>query len=548
VVLLADLERGLRFEPPETRLRQVARAEHLVREIADDAEYDAAWVIEQLTGFRPDQADGMRIAGAHLRAGVVVFIERQTALAGASPGDIPDALDVPALLDRWKISRATLGRLRPLGLVAWRVREKGTPGRILFPLANVEWFERERSGVLPCRPRPTRISDEEARRLHSLARRYQRRLRWPVTRIIRRLAERSGRSAEGVRKALLRHEARAGGPPLFPRTPVLRAREGRGLREAWRLGFDIGLLARRVNRSRSAVRRAIAVARAELLARLLPPGQPMLEGPTFRLPGADEAILAPPAVREGLGEIPPLSIRAMFEEARGGTTPLPAARMHRSVAYHFLRWRAASIVAGLDHLHPSPVDLDRAETDLRWALRIKGAMIRAEFPLLLRTLESRIGAPLEQHVPPRLLPSLILDAIGALAVAVDQFDPFRGGRFPAPAGLALDRAALDWLKRHPAPHEQARRAAVVLSDAEVLPDWTLRLTRRQHRLEPHPAVRRAAMRDLPDPERASFLRRRFGWGGPPHTLDELAPLFALTPVRAPLFESAALREARAALP
>lgn len=538
--MLVALEEELRFAPREARLRCMDRAERLSRTIEDAAEYPAPWVIEAITGYRPEGRMPGVARGAALRAGLGVFVERQSARADLTPDEVPGGLGVPEVLARWDISRATLGRLRRLGLAARRVRD-GRAGRAVFHPESIAWFEQVHADRLGRAAAFTRLTPEETGRLVRRASRYRRCLRWPMTRVVQRLAQRTGRSPEGVRQALRR--AGAARRDEFDLSPHLDARTRRVLARAARLGVDVGLMARKVRRSRGAVRRAIAVARADRLRDALARGVLTAHvGPTFALPDAGEAILAPPAVREGLGLPGAGTLRDVLGAARAAGPPIAAVEKHRAVAGQFLVWRAAMAIEHLHTLNPSPAALDRIETDLRWAARLRAELIRVQWPTIVRSLEARIGRPCAD-VPARELGALLHETVLAAARAVEAFDPFRGGRLAGPVGLAADRVGAAWVKAGRIPVASGR-ATPVLGEHARLDEWTHRVAAWQVWIEPPERVRAAAMVDRPTPADAALLRARFGWGEVPHTLAEVGARFGITPTRMPIVEARAIRSAR----
>lgn len=537
--MLAALEEELRFSPREARRRAIARAEALCRTLDDDTEYPASWVIASVTGFRPAKDAAGVAQGAALRRGMAAFVERQSALAEMTAEDVPGGIGLLALLTRWKVSRATLGRLRALGLPALRVGPGS--GRVVFAPPTIEWFEHTHAARLGRAGEFARLTPEELARLRRRAARYAKCLKWPMTRVVKRLAQRTGRSAEGVRQALLRK----GAEPVFDRTPHLDVRKRRVLVRAWRLGVDLGVMARKVSRSRGAVRRAINVERAARLRGLVASGVLAAHvGPTFTMKDAAEVILAPGAVREGLGLPGAMALAEVLAEARSGKPPIPAVEKHRAVAFHFLTWRAASAVETLHAMNPKASVLDRIETDLRWAARLRAELARGQWAVIVRALEGRLGRRCED-LPARALGEMLLEAVLAAAGAVDAFDPFRGGRLAGPVGLAVDRVGAAWSKEGRMPKVGAAgRAALVLGENARLAEWTHRMSAWQRWLEPPAGVREAAMAGKPTARDAALLRARFGWGERPCTHAELLERFEMTLPRAGIEEAKAVRGVR----
>lgn len=539
VPMLAALEEELRFSPREAKRRAITRAEALCRTLDDQTEYPASWVVAAVTGFRPAK-DALGVErGSTLRRGMAAFVERESALAEFTEAEMPGGLSVADLLVRWKVSRATLGRMRALGLPSVRVRAGRGPDKVVFTPETVTWFERAHAARLGKAGEFSRLTPEELRRLRRHAARYAQCLKWPMTRVVKRLAQRAGRSQEGIRQALLRDSETS-----FDRTPHLDAKRRRLLVRAWRLGIDTGVMARKVSRSRGAVRRAINVERGERLRALAASGALAASvGPTFAMKDAGDVILAPAAVREGLGLPGAASIADVLRIARSGNPPIVAVEKHRAVAFHFLTWRAARLIATLNAMNPKASALDRIETDLRWACRLRGELARAQWAVIVRALEGRLGRQCED-LPARALGEMLLEAVLAAAGAVDSFDPFRGGRLAGPVGLVVDRVGASWAREGKLPRTGGPgRAALVLGESARLDEWTQQMRDWQRWLEPPSRVLAAVLADTITPNDAAFLRARFGWGERPSTHAELLARFKMTLPRIGIEEARATRAA-----
>lgn len=525
---LRELESQVRYAPREARVRMIDNAERLCAMLEPLAPCTRGRLIEGVTGFRT--TDGTALDGAETIAGLAAFVERQSALAGLREDDVPGALDVAAVLARWKVSRATLGRLRRRGLPARRVQDAGGRARVVFTREAVEAFECRHAALLARAAGYERMSSKEAARLVRRALRYARVLGWTRTRIARRLHERTGRSVEGIRALLLREA-----PEVFGTTPRLDERGRALLLRASRLGIDLGVLARRVRRSRAAVRHAIRVERARRLRTLL-------DGAPAERSGADEVAPDPtgPGVECDLGASGRMALASMLELGAVRTPSIPALERARASAYHALRARAMARIRSLDATHPGALDVDQIETDLRWAARLKAELVRGELPLIVRTLESRLPGGLRALAPERCV-ALLEEAIRAAGEAADAFDPSRGGRLAGPVGLAVDRVGARWARAGAGMGVSAARAQVLLRDGPWVQDWTRTLCAWQAWLEPPSRVRDWALAAPAEDARGVFLRARFGWGERPRTLDDVARRLGIRPTRAPIVESEALR-------
>lgn len=552
VPLLSELEKELRFAPREAIVRDIERVEALAPELDPGQSYPADWIVFRITGYRSASAeDGAPtlIPGAALLADLSSFAEH-LGIAGKLAREDELArggVTSPALLARWSVSRATLNRLRRLGLVARRTTTPRGTSALVFSKTVVERFERDHRSRLELAGAFTRIEPAGARRMIRQAARYERCLGYSLIESARRLAQRHGRSVEGVRALLARERADepAGGR-------VLDGRVRRVLLRASDRGIDVATLARRYSRSPASVRRALTLAGVERLQELVPGAQghdrASNAGKGKRASTARDAAsptLAPRSVHGGLGARGERDLKAFLESARAEMASDATIERERLAAMRFLVADSARRLRDVDLAHPSPAELDEVETRLRWAARLKGELVRPQLRLVLETIESRLGRRVES-IRPALIAPLLRAALAASAGAIDGIDPGRGGRVAAGVGLAVDRAVLAWSRTHLAELSVAspRRAEVILPAGIVIRDWTRALAPWQRGVEPPERVRDSVEGGALKDADAAWLADRFGWRGtPPLTLAQLAARDRTSPARSAIRERALLRSA-----
>jgi len=514
--VLADLARELRFAPPAAARRHLERVEQLASDLEPGMAYPADWVVFRVTGLRSETAPRDMLAGADLAGELAALAEHLCVAARLEPAEHPGApagpwLTAAQLGARWSVSRKTLERYRRLGLMARRVGGTAPGAGLVFSRAAVERFERAHAERLRAAAAFSRLGGPAERRLLRHARRYREGCGLTLNQAALRLARRHGRSHEAVRQLLRRHAAEAGAEK---RAGPLRARDRRLAFRARRLGVPVGAVCARLGCTPRALAAALRHERARLLRSLILP----------EAPGAARHAAVPdaPEVRTGLGAPGPVTLAALLQIAqRAG--PVPAG-WERTVGlgYWALLGRARAGISRLPRHGASAGALDRVETDLLWAARLKAELVRSQLPLLVRTIDSRLPRGLE-HLQTAEAQAVVSVALDALAAAVDRYDPTRGGRLAAPCGLALTKAVSAWVRSEAPPVVLTPgRAAPRLDPARaVLPDFARRLGPWQAWLEPVAAVRPAA-ESLP-PDGRALLESRFGWTGePPATLAELA--------------------------
>lgn len=519
---LADLAGQLRFQPPDAARRQLKRAEdlalQLIEEPADPARlWPVEWLIFRVTGYRPERAtdatvpheDLMHDLGALVHALSHASRYTDSHLLEAEPGAW---LSTEQLCARWRITRRTLERYRPLGLYARLVRPEArragrrAPSRSLYALRLVEAFERAHAGLLADAANFSRIDHTLAGRLHRRAARYRRALGWSLSRCAARLGARFGRSPGAVRRAVLSHDETLD-RPVFSR--------------------------RRARPSRATVYRAAAAERAARLRALALPARPdALALP----PSAQAKVLSAPPVTTGLSRPLPTTIAELLEQAAPTEPPAPWERAVAG-AYALLRAQAAAAIAAMPRKSPRVLGdepdgaggIDWIETRLRWAARLKAELVRAGLGLALRTVESRAHRSIAA-MPPAHAAELARLLLVALSEAADVFDASKGGRFAAPAGLALNRAVSKWLEAH-AGHVAPGRALPRPDPAQVRFDdpWT-GLTPWNTWLE-LPAGARDRIDVLARVEREVIVAR-MGWDArPPRTVLQAAAESGLSTMR-----------------
>jgi hypothetical protein len=364
--------------------------------------------------------------------------------------------------------------------------------RLVYARTSVDTFEVRNAERLGRAAGFSRASPGVRARVVRGARLYSERLGWTLNQAAGRLAHRYRLGHETVRQILLRHDESVE-RPIFARRPPLSVMEQRMALRAYERGLTPANIARRLGRTKASIHRVINQRRAGRLRRVPPP--PDREA-AFELEGVELSLLAPAAVNEGFGSPFPTDPASLVALAHA-MPPVDAAIEHaRAAAMRFLWWRGTRPTRGGASRPPRSTILDRAETDLRWMLRLKAELLRAELPLIVRAVEERAGRGLRE-IDAGAACELLSLSLGAASAAIDRHDPMRGGRVAAPVSLAISRALA-----HPVPSRSG--------DAPMLADWSIRLTSWQSRFEPDPRLRRF-LPELPVEIRAP-VALRFGWG------------------------------------
>lgn len=554
--MLVELARELRYAPRARLLKTVEKAEALAADLAPEASLPAEWVVFRLTGYRPERwPDAPELAtatGRELLHGLSALTELLTHQAEWTwtEAQAAGAVDRAALAGRWGVSLKTLDRMKAEGLTGRRAKRPDGKVVLAFLPAVVAAAEKRRAPRAAA-PAATRMSPAQRLRAIALAARFHRRFGCTLNQTAVRLAARIDRSVETVRQLLRGEEerrAKTGAPPVFGEAGPVQESGRRWIERAWRRGAEPADLARRVRCGRPAVQRAINLVRlgwleAWIAAGALSPGAHAAPRTSDPAELAGRPLLKHPRVSGELGRPGATDLAYLVESAR--TRLILTQRDERAMieAYHLLRTLAVAWARSTPRLNPQSEPLDAAETALRWAARLKVELIRPLWPLMLETIETVAGTPVDAIDPGRLIP-LLDTQLAVAAHAVDQADPVGGGRLAGAAALDLSTAASRWLKANPAPASTKGRAARSIPQGIEVPDWTRRVAPWQDRLEPDRRIRPLLGR-LTAPH-AEVLGRRMGWNGQrPMTQTETAAALGVSRLALPRLERAATRAALA---
>lgn len=333
------------------------------------------------------------------------------------------------------------------------------------------------------------------------------------------------------------------GGRIFDEPAPMTKRERGVAWRALRWAIEPSDIADRLGHSKAAIARGALMERLDRLQSIS--GE--LEGhesPMFERPDAEEVFLKLPAVRRDLFRMAELDLGSFLATHRARVVAVGAEESARAIAYHFLLWRARRAIPLVSHLHPSAVEIDSIETDLRWASRLRAILVRGQFPLMIQTIEGRLGVGLHT-LRPADTASFLRVCIAATGEAVHGFDPIRAGasgaRVAGGVSPIITKLAAQWSKSVVEPATKGR-ASAVYSLSTAMDDWTVSMSPWQVWLEPGRKLRSAAisMKDA----HGEFLRDRFGWGPlGPLTLAQLAASRKLTAMRIGSLEREAIRGA-----
>jgi RNA polymerase sigma factor (sigma-70 family) len=257
-------DQQVRFAPPARRLEQLARAQKLLGEIEPGRAYPYQFVCFRITEFRPESYPDLLISGADLSHDLALFIE---ALGGTVPTAEPaePLVTLDELATRLNVSTRTIRRWRKLGLVGRRVVRNGKR-QVCYQQSVIERFLGSHQQRVERGGKFSQMTEQEREAILRWARRMSRVCGSTLTEVSRRIARRMGRSVEAVRYTIRNYDKEHPEQAMFPRlTGPLDAASKESIYSSYRRGINVDTLAKRYQRTRTSVYRAINEVRAQRL-------------------------------------------------------------------------------------------------------------------------------------------------------------------------------------------------------------------------------------------------------------------------------------------
>ena len=542
---IEDLASQMAYTPPQVRRDQLTNAEQLYWELEEDGSYPLDYVLFRLTGYRADGSVRPTIlVGRAVRNDLITLVENVSeTLEDHADSHDPIPLDLDAVCKELRVSSKTISRYRKQGLFARRMRfGKGKRERIklAFLPESLDRFTRAYAERVNKAGSFERIDDDSKHAMVLRARRIAIRTTATPHRVSQHLARKYPWSAQAIRKMLIEHDAHDPRFAIFrDHTPPLTDRQRRVIARAAKRGVSIAILCERFGKTRDAIYRAINLERARELEEI-----PIryTDNPTFHLPTAHQVILEshlPEA--EASFTLPPIASNEDDETLTSLTTDRTVldAETERALfaRYNYLKLIATRDIGRLDRHRPAAGDIDRIETTLRHADRIKNRLVQTNLALVVAT------AKRHQTGSPSASSDLLTDLIGegnlVLMLAIDTFDIARGNRFSTYLTWALMRhfAQLSVASPRPADHTHQRAAEPAPTpdreqDAESIQQTVYQL-----------------LNDL-EPRERQVIARHFGLrltgdtAPPPQTLAEIGRELGVSAERARQIENRAVKKLR----
>ena len=538
--------------------RMAMHAQQLARSIDPDQLFSESWLIEQVTGVRSRGADTTAsLVGSavidDLAALAIRFTDRAPIDSALAPGG---AFTLEQTAKKLGVGVRSIQRWRRFGLMSMRF-QFGRTRRIGCAGAVIEWFEKRHPELLTKvkRPAPTQHARHKLLTHAKAIAAGGGTLNAAAVELAR--AEKT--TIPVARRALEQLEKNGSISPLKRRIVLNESKAGLAWR-SWMRGVDLNTIARRVGQTRVSVLRTIAKQRLRRIQACLKPVVPLA---TFQRVDATETLLAPMEVRQHLahGAWPtqPRDFLAAFAPVSQARKNMVAIDGMQLTALRFLLWQAEQVMfnAGtptktvsnkkssrkLVATKASPIsnteslwiNLDRCETALRWAARIRLTLVQRSVGEALGRLQAMAGEPLASLHSARMCQAIEI-ALESASAILDQCMQIpasdRAIRLGSLAAAFAEKTAVKHWKSHarPAPDERVELSPALQS--QCVP-WLCVAPLRDD----------LSQAKAPPSIGGALLSLRYGWKGEtPHTMHDAAQLLGLHPQRAAIMAADMFRK------
>jgi len=534
-------DQQVRFAPREKKIEQVNLAEKLLCELDPRRTYSYEYVCYRITNFRPDAYPDLRLSGGEARHDLRLFVE-----------DVSDAANVPVdaagekvltveeLAQHFNVSTKTISRWRRQGLVSRRFVMDGRK-RVGFLQSSVERFvERNRQRVHRG-SQFSQLTEEEKDMIVERARRMAQAGGCPAE-VTKRLAKRTGRSAETIRYTLKQHDQENPTLAVFPDSHgPLRPSTKQQIYQRYKRGESVEALAKRFCRTRTSIYRIVAEMRAHYVIDL-----PLdyIENDTFprirRSAKRERQVLGPmpdaeqPTRKPRLPSGLPPYLASLYEVPL--LTREQEAHLFRKMNY--LKYKAGRLREQLDPARPKSGLMDQIERLYDEAVTTKNQIIRANLRLVVSIAKRHVG-PMDNFF------ELVSDGNMSLMRAVEKFDFARGNKFSTYASWAIMK---NFARTIPDEHRQRDRFRTSHGEmfATTEDDRSDQLEQETAQLQREAHVERIL--DRLDEREQKIIVRRFGLrrGQEPLTLKQVGAELGVTKERIRQIEARALSKLRKA--
>ena len=340
-------------------------------------------------------------------------------------------LTVELLAKQFNVSTKTISRWRRHGLISRRFVLDGRK-RVGFLQSSVDRFVEHNRDRVHRGAQFSQLSDEERATIIERARRLAHAGGRP-SEVTKRLARKTGRSAETIRYTLRQFDQDHPDAAVFPENHgPLQTDAKRRIYQQYQHGESVETLAQRFCRTRTSIYRIIAEMRAQRILELPLDYIPSDVFVRVRSRKREERILGPvpeselPMKKPRLPSGLPPYLASLYE------VPLLTRKQegHLFRKMNYLKYKAARLRSKLDPARPKRRLMDQIERLSDEAVSTKNEIIRANLRLVVSIAKRHV-------TPTQNFFELVSDGNMSLMRAVEKFDYGRGNKFSTYASWAI---------------------------------------------------------------------------------------------------------------
>jgi RNA polymerase primary sigma factor/RNA polymerase sigma factor len=425
-------DQQVRFAPREKKIEQATQAERLLGELDPARTYPYEYICYRITNFRPEAYPDLKLSGQEASHDLRLFVEDVSDSASVAADAAGErVLTVELLAKQFNVSTKTISRWRRHGLISRRFVLDGRK-RVGFLQSSVDRFVEHNRDRVHRGAQFSQLSDEERAAIIERARRLAHAGGRP-SEVTKRLARKTGRSAETIRYTLRQFDQDHPDAAVFPENHgPLQTDAKRRIYQQYQHGESVETLAQRFCRTRTSIYRIIAEMRAQRILELPLDYIPSDVFVRVRSRKREERILGPvpeselPMKKPRLPSGLPPYLASLYE------VPLLTRKQegHLFRKMNYLKYKAARLRSKLDPARPKRRLMDQVERLSDEAVSTKNEIIRANLRLVVSIAKRHV-------TPTQNFFELVSDGNMSLMRAVEKFDYGRGNKFSTYASWAI---------------------------------------------------------------------------------------------------------------